>query len=101
MATASARPHRKDTRNSFQMTLKMSLNSNSPSESARMTETEAWLPELPPVSISMGTDANSTGTSFSESSKRVMTMPVNVPETISSSSHGMRFFQVSNTPVRR
>ena len=33
-------PHRKDTRNSFHMTRKMSLNSTSPRDSARITETE-------------------------------------------------------------
>jgi len=61
----------------------------------RMMDTQACEPELPPVSISMGMNAVRHGRAASEFSNLVMTMPVSVAETISSSSHGIRFFQIS------
>ena len=54
LQAASVTPQVTATRTSFQMTLKMSENSISPSERPRMTVTLAWEPQLPPVSISMG-----------------------------------------------
>ena len=47
-------PQRIATRISFQIVLKMSPNSTSPSERPRMMETLAWEPAFPPVSISIG-----------------------------------------------
>ncbi|MBQ3159282.1 MAG: magnesium transporter [Clostridia bacterium] len=47
-------PQRTATRTSFQMTVRMSLKWISFRERPRMMVTEAWLPELPPVSMSMG-----------------------------------------------
>ena len=52
--TASVIPHTSATLNSFHMTLKMSLNSISPRDMARIMVTDACPPELPPVSMSIG-----------------------------------------------
>ena len=53
-ASDSAAPHSIDTRNSFHMTWKTSFSSRSLMDRPRMMVTDAWLPELPPVSIIMG-----------------------------------------------
>ena len=55
-----------------------------------MTVTEDWEPQLPPVSISMGIKAVSTGSKLRASSKEVMIIPVKVAETIKSISQGIR-----------
>ena len=47
-------PHRTATRSSFHRTESTSRSSTSPRERARMTATEAWLPALPAVPISIG-----------------------------------------------
>ena len=100
-AAAMAQPQSTATRISFQMTSITSRNSISPSEMPRITVTEAWLPELPPVSISMGMNEVSTTCAASAFSKLVMIMPVKVAETMSRSSQGMRCFQISKTLERR
>ena len=50
-------PHSTATRISFQMTRRVSENSTSPRDRPRMTATEAWVPLLPPVPVSMGMKA--------------------------------------------
>ena len=99
-AIARHTPQRTDTRISFQTTRPRSRNSISFRLMPRMMDTQACEPELPPVSISMGMNAVRHGRAASEFSNLVMTMPVSVAETISSSSHGIRFFQIS-TGVER
>ena len=53
-ASDSAAPQSMDTRNSFHITRKTSFSSSSFSDRPRMMVTDAWLPELPPVSIIIG-----------------------------------------------
>ena len=77
----------------------MSEKSISSSDKARITATDDWEPELPPVPESMGMKEVSTTQAARALSKLVMMMQVKVAESISSSSHGMRAFQVSSTPV--
>ena len=79
----------------------MSENSISPRDRARMTATDDWEPELPPVPDSMGMKEVSTTQAASADSKLVMMMPVKVADSMSSISHGMRERQVSSTPVLR
>ena len=59
-AAERAMPHMKAVASSLRITLPMSLNSTSPRERARMTVTEDWEPEFPPVSMSIGIKAVST-----------------------------------------
>ena len=66
-----------------------------------MTATLDWLPQLPPVPMSMGMKPMSTEHTARESSKLEMTMPVKVAESISSISQGSRLLTVSHTPERR
>ena len=99
VAAARVAPQSTATRISFQMTWSRSENSTSPRDRLRMTVTLAWEPEFPPVSISIGMKTVSTTCTASASSKLVRIMPVKVAETIRSSSQGMRFFQISKTPV--
>ena len=54
LAAASAAPHRNATRISFHSTASTSEKSTSPRLRARITATDAWVPELPPVPDSMG-----------------------------------------------
>ena len=86
---------------SFQITFGASENSSSPRLSARMIVTEAWEPELPPVSISIGMKAVSTTCAARALSKPVMMSPVKVAEIISSASHGMRCTNRSQAEERR
>ena len=86
---------------SFHTTRGRSENSISPSDSERMTVTEDCEPELPPVSMSMGMKAVSATCAASALSKCVMIRPVNVAETISSMSQGMRCLKRSNVDERR
>ena len=88
--TDKAMPHRMAVRNSFHMTLKISPSFSSSRLKARMTVTEDWEPQLPPVSISMGIKAVRAGSRLRASSKEVMIMPVKVADTISSISQGIR-----------
>ena len=53
-AAASTAPHITAVRISFQSTLNRSANCSYPSDIARITVTEDWEPEFPPVSISIG-----------------------------------------------
>ena len=99
-AAASDRPHKNATRSSFQMTFRTSAGSISPSDRLRMTAVDAWLPELPPVPISIGMNAASATCVASASSKCVTIMPVNVADSIKNISHGIRFFQMSTALVR-
>ena len=100
-ATASARPHSTETRNSFHSTRRASESSISPRLRPRMTMTEDWLPQLPPVLISMGIKAMRAALAARPCSKPVMIMPVKVADTIRISSQGMRCFQMSKVLVRR
>ena len=81
------------------MTRKKSLNSTSPRLVARMTVTLAWLPELPPMPISMGMKPVRAAQAASWFSNAVRIMAVKVALTIRTVSHGMRLFQVSKTLV--
>ena len=99
LAQARHTPHSTATRISFHTTRTMSEKSISSSDKARITATDDWEPELPPVPESMGMKEVSTTQAARALSKLVMMMPVKVAESISSSSHGMRAFQVSSTPV--
>ena len=56
-----------------------------------MTETDDWEPELPPVLIIMGIKVVSTSEAASALSNEEMITPVNVADSIISSSQGMRF----------
>ena len=88
--TASVAPQRTDTLSSFHRTLNVSANVISWSEIPRITVTDAWLPQLPPVSIIIGIDAASTRYAERASSKCVIIAPVNAAEIISMRSHGIR-----------
>ena len=101
LAQARHTPHSTATRISFQTTWIMSENSISSRDRARITATEDWEPELPPVPDSMGIKEVSTTQAARALSKLVMMMPVKVADSMSSSSQGMRAFQVSMTPVFR
>ena len=98
---ASATPQRTAVLISFQMTLGRSENSSSPRLRARMTVTEAWEPELPPVSMSMGMNDVKTTWAASAFSKPLMIMPVNVAEIMRSESQGMRWRKRSKVDERR
>ena len=97
--TPRVRAHRTDTRSSFQITRSQSANSTSPRDIARIMVTDACPPELPPVSISIGMNRVRAALAARASSKKPRMVPVKVAEIISSSSQGMRCFQVSTTPV--
>ena len=98
---ASARPQRTAVWISFQTTFGASVNSSSPRLRARITVTDAWEPELPPVSISMGINAVRTTWAARACSNRVMIIPVKVAETISRASQGMRCRNRSSGLERR
>ena len=101
LQAARVTPQITATRISFQTTSKRSVNSTSPRDRPRMTATEAWVPLLPPVPVSMGMKAVSTVQAARELSYPVRTMLVRVAESMRMSSQGTRLFQVSRTPVRR
>ena len=90
-AVASVMPQRTAVWISFQMTETRSENSNSPRERERITVTDAWEPELPPVSINIGIKEVKTTCAANAFSKREMIIPVNVAETMRSSSQGILF----------
>ena len=100
-SAASTTPHSIAVRTSFQMTFSRSLNSSSPRDSARITVTEDWDPELPPVSISIGIKAVRQTMAASFSSKLVRIRPVKVAETISRDSHGILCLNRSKGDDRR
>ena len=83
------------------MTRRMSENSNSSRLKARIMVTEDWLPELPPVPISIGMKAVSAAWAANAPSKEVMIIPVKVADTISSSSQGIRLQNSSQAEDRR
>ena len=66
-----------------------------------MMVAEAWPPELPPVSISMGMKLVSTTLAARASSKDEMIPLVKVAEIIKNSSQGARLRQVAHTVVFR
>ena len=101
LQAASVTPHSTATRISFQMTRKASEHSTSPSDRPRMTATDACVPLLPPVPVSIGMNAISAEHAAREFSYPVSTMLVSVADSIRISSHGKRAFHVSKTPVRR
>ena len=98
-AAESVIPQISATRISLNTTFGTSRYSISFRDNPRMTVTLAWLPALPPVSISMGIYATSTAHTLRASSKEEMMAPVKVADTIRRSSQGIRFLKVSNTPV--
>ena len=59
-SAASVTPQSTDTRASFHITRKISPNVISPRDIPRITVTDDWLPQLPPVSISIGIAATRT-----------------------------------------
>ena len=79
----------------------MSENATSPRDSPRITATEAWVPLLPPVPVSMGMKATRAEQAARDASYPVSTMLVRVAESIRISSQGRRERKVSSTPVRR
>lgn len=81
--------HNKATRDSFHITLKISLNSISFKDNARITLTLDWLPAFPPVSISIGMMAVRIVYAFNSSSKLSIILPVKVAEIIKSSNQGI------------
>lgn len=90
-------PHARATRISFQTILRTSRSSISPVAIPLMTVTDACPPLFPPVSMSIGMNAMRTGIAASFSSKLEIICPVNVAESIRSSSHGILVFQISST----
>lgn len=68
-AAASVTPQRIDTLNSFHNTLTALQNLISPSDRARITDTEACEPALPPVPVIIGINDESTITLASADSK--------------------------------
>ena len=90
-AVASVSPQSTATRSSFQSTLNMLLNSISPSDSARMTDTDAWEPALPPEPVIIGMNDERMITLASIPSNAEMIVLVKVAESMSTSSHGTRF----------
>ena len=63
-------------------------NSTSPRDMARMMVTDAWPPELPPVSMSMGMNRVRAALAARASSKKPRMVPVKVAEIISTASPG-------------
>ena len=61
LTTASTTPTSSATRNSFQTTRRISLGSISPRAMPRIIRVLDWLPQFPPVSISMGMKLTSSG----------------------------------------
>ena len=57
LQTDNVMPHNKDTRNSFHKMIGRSRKETSPKEIPRITVTDAWLPALPAVFISIGINA--------------------------------------------
>ena len=68
---------------------------------ARMTVTDDWEPEFPPVSISIGMKAVRMTSCESAFSKLVIIRPVNVAEIISSISQGTLCLNSSHGEVLR
>lgn len=100
-AKARAIPHIKDVASSFIITFQMSLNSTSPRDRARMTVTEDWEPEFPPVSINIGIKAVRMTWTARAVSKCVMIRPVKVALTMRIISHGILCLKSSRGEVRR
>lgn len=96
-ARARKAPTSKETRNSLNIILKMSLNSNSSSARPRMINVELWEPQFPPVSINIGMKDTRSGTAANAFSYFVMIIPVNVAEIIRTRSQTIRFLACSNT----
>ena len=101
LARARTTPQSTATRISFQTTFSRSENSISFRLRPRITVTDAWEPQLPPVSMSMGMKPVSTTQALRASSKEEMMIPVKVADTISSRSQGIRAAKVESTLVRR
>ena len=97
----SAKPQSTAVLISFHTTPGRSEKSISPRLSARMTVTEDWEPELPPVSISIGMNAVSTTWAARAFSKLVMISPVKVADTIRRASHGILCLKRSQGLERR
>ena len=100
-ARESAAPTIREMRNSLNSTRNTSLSLISSSASPRMISVELWEPQFPPVSISIGMKETRRGTTANASSYRVITMPVNVEEIISTSSQTIRFFACSKVEVSK
>ena len=87
---ARVMPQSTAVRISFHSTVRASENSSSSRLRARITVTEDWEPQLPPVSISMGMKAVRAASLVRALSKEEMIIPVKVADTISSISQGIR-----------
>lgn len=83
---ASATPTTSEMRNSLNRTLKKSLRRISSNAMPLITIVDVCEPQLPPVSISIGINATSMGMAENASSYRVIIAPVNVAESIKTSS---------------
>ena len=90
LAAARAALTIRDTANSLRTTRITSRGWISSRARPRITSVALWEPQLPPVSISMGRKATSSGTAEMASSYRVMMEPVMVADSIRISSQRMR-----------
>ena len=90
-AAARVIPQRIETLTSFHKTLMAFEKETSPSDNARITDTEACEPALPPVPVIIGINAESTIAPESAPSKCVMIALVKVAESIRMRSQGIRF----------
>src|SRR5699024_3680756 len=82
LTTARRAPTMSATRISLKITLKISLNSISPTASPRIIRVELWEPQLPPVPMSIGMKVISTGITAIAFSYYPRISPVTVAESI-------------------
>ena len=79
----------------------MSENFSSSRLRERMTVTEDWEPQLPPVSISMGINETSSGSVAIAASKCSSIAPVTIAESMRTRSQMIRFFAREKTGIFR
>ena len=99
--TARTNPTITPTRTSFHTTFRISEGSTSPIAIPRMIMVLLWLPEFPPVSISIGIKLTRSGIAAKAFSYFTRIPPVIVLESIKIRSHGILFFANVKTPVFR
>ena len=99
MTTARQRPQITPTRTSFQITFSISDGSISPTDIPRMIMVLDWLPEFPPVLMSMGINVTSSGTAANAASYSARMLPVIVLLSMRINSHKIRFFASCSTLV--
>ena len=92
LTRARPTPQSTPTRSSFHTTFIISDGSTSPTAIPRIIIVLAWLPEFPPVSISMGTNVTSSGMAANAFSYFRRIPPVTMLLTIRIISQGRRFF---------